>query len=91
MSFFALLLAASPALHSFPLANAASALQSEVVASPQRTVASTDDGLSLAEVIQSLPVDPASIVTILLLLAFIGGVFWFGTRSGPADSSPGDS
>jgi hypothetical protein len=87
MSFFALLLAASPALHPSLPANAAYALQSEVVASPQRTVANTDDGLSLAEVIQSLPVDPASIVTILLLLAFIGGVFWFGTRSGPAAAS----
>ncbi len=91
MSFIALLLAVAPALHPSLPANAASALQSEGVASPERTFASTDDGLSLAEVIQSLPVDPASIVTILLLLAFIGGVLWFGTRSGPSGSSPGDS
>jgi len=44
--------------------------------------ASTDDGLTLAEIIQSLPVDPGSLFALLLLAAFVGGVVWFGTREG---------
>jgi hypothetical protein len=43
---------------------------------------STDDGLTFAEMLQSIPVDPASIVSYLLLAGFLGGVVWFGTRSG---------
>jgi len=46
----------------------------------------TDDGLTLAEIIQSLPVDPASIVALLLLAAFVGGVVWFGTRGSPSSN-----
>ncbi|TVP43602.1 MAG: hypothetical protein EA350_13375 [Gemmatimonadales bacterium] len=44
--------------------------------------AGTDDGLTLAEILQSLPVDPGSIFALLLLAAFVGGVVWFGTRGG---------
>jgi hypothetical protein len=44
--------------------------------------ASTDDGLTLAEIIQSLPVDPGSLFALLLLAVFVGGVVWFGTRGG---------
>jgi len=87
MSFIALLLAASPAMHpTLPLAMTFP-FQPEGASAAQRAGSSPDDGLSLAEVIQSLPGDPASIATILLLLAFIGGVFWFGTRSGTAAAS----
>lgn len=86
MRFQALLLAVFPILAGTP-----SAFQSEAAVSVQRSVPSTDDGLTLAEVIQSLPLDPASIATVLLLLAFIGGVVWFGTRSGPDDSSRRDA
>ncbi len=42
----------------------------------------SNDGLTLAEIIQSLPTDPASILAIVLLLGFIVMVFWFGTRGG---------
>ena len=41
-----------------------------------------DDGLSLREIIASLPADPASLVVLALVLGFIGTVGYFGIRSG---------
>jgi hypothetical protein len=82
--------ALAPALHPAPLlAGLALLSQSPSAASPRPVATGTDDGLTLAEVIQSLPVDPASIVTFLLLLAFMVGVVWFGTRSRPSGASSG--
>lgn len=42
---------------------------------------SRDDGLSLSDVLESLPTDPASIVAVTLTLASAAAVVWFG-RSG---------
>lgn len=41
----------------------------------------SDDGLTLAEMLSALPTDPASVFTILLLLGSVGAVLWFGNRS----------
>jgi hypothetical protein len=37
-----------------------------------------DDGLSLAEIVDSLPTDPASIFVILLMAGFFGLILYFG-------------
>ena len=47
-----------------------------------------DDGLTLSEVFQSIPTDPASLVAYLLVAGFVGGVIWFGTRSGGSAGKP---
>ncbi len=53
-----------------------------IVSLLQARDSSVDDGLTFAEVLQSIPLDPASIVSYLLIAGFVGGVVWFGTRSG---------
>ncbi len=50
---------------------------------------SADEGLTLAEVIESLPTDLGSFFALALLVAFFGAIVYFGTRSGTA--TPGDS
>ena len=42
---------------------------------------SSGDGLTIGEIISGIPVDPASLFTILLLLGSLGAVLWFGSRS----------
>jgi hypothetical protein len=86
MRFHSLLLAVFPSL-----AATISAFPFEATATAQESASGTDDGLTLAEVIQSLPLDPASIATLVLLLVFVGGVMWFGTRSRPDGNPPGGS
>lgn len=39
-----------------------------------------DDGL-IANILEDLPTDPASIFTLLLLVGCFGAVVWFGVRS----------
>jgi hypothetical protein len=63
------------------------AVQSPVSVAQTPASSAPDDGLTLAEVIQSLPVDPASIVALLLLVAFVASVVWFGTRGGGGGST----
>ena len=41
---------------------------------------SSGDGITIGEIISDLPVDPASLFTILLLLGSLGAVLWFGSR-----------
>jgi hypothetical protein len=41
-----------------------------------------DAGLTVDEVVESVPTDPASILVLALLLAFAGAVIYYGTRSG---------
>jgi hypothetical protein len=48
----------------------------------QVSASSDDDGLTFAQILQDIPVDPASILSYLLLAGFVGGVLWFGTRGG---------
>jgi hypothetical protein len=45
-------------------------------------------GLTLQEVMASLPMDPASLFGLALLLGFFGMVLWYGTRSGKAPAAP---
>lgn len=40
-----------------------------------------DDGLTLAEIFENLPSDPASIFVLLLLVGCVAAVVWFGGRS----------
>ena len=40
--------------------------------------AAAEDGITLADVQESIPTDPASVFTILLLVASLGLVLWFG-------------
>lgn len=40
-----------------------------------------DDGLSFGDILDSVPTDPASIFTLLLLVGCFGAVVWFGSRS----------
>jgi hypothetical protein len=47
------------------------------------------DGLTLAEVIQALPTDPASLVALALVVGFFGAMVWFGTRKPPVKPSAG--
>lgn len=39
------------------------------------------DGLTIGEIVSDIPVDPASLFAILLLLGSVGAVLWFGSRS----------
>lgn len=41
----------------------------------------SEEGLTLAEVLDEIPTDPASVFTILLLFGSLGAVFWFGKGS----------
>lgn len=45
----------------------------------------TDDGLTGTELVQSLPRDPASIFTLLLIVSCVGAVLWFGRSRGRGD------
>ncbi len=54
------------------------------VQAAQAAPSSTDDGLTLGEIVDSVPLDPASLVALALMAAFVFGVLWFGTRSGGA-------
>ena len=45
-----------------------------------------DDGLSTAEVVNTLPRDPASIFALLLVLTCAGAVIWFGRPKGGGGS-----
>jgi hypothetical protein len=51
-------------------------------------------GLSLSDILRSLPTDPASIVALILGVGFLALIFYYGTRSGPppetSDPRPGD-
>jgi hypothetical protein len=42
---------------------------------------SSGDGLTIGEIVSSIPVDPASLFTLLLLVGCVGAVLWFGSRS----------
>lgn len=44
-----------------------------------------DDGLTGTELIQSLPHDPASIFTLVLIVSCVGAVLWFGRPRGGGD------
>ncbi len=48
----------------------------------------SDSGLTLQEVMASLPMDPASLFGLALLLGFFGMVLWYGTRSGKPPATP---
>lgn len=48
-----------------------------------QAASSSDDGLTLAEVLSNIPRDPASIFTYLLLVVTFGGIFWVGRRRKP--------
>jgi hypothetical protein len=50
-----------------------------------------DPGLTLQEILASLPVDPASLFGLFLLLGFFGVVAWFGTRSSPGREKVSDA
>jgi hypothetical protein len=50
-----------------------------------------DPGLTVQEILASLPVDPASLFGLLLLLGFFGVVAWFGTRPGPGRGKGGSA
>jgi hypothetical protein len=43
---------------------------------------SADDGLTVNEVVESLPRDPASIFALLLVVGTAGAVMWFGRPKG---------
>jgi hypothetical protein len=43
---------------------------------------STDDGLSVTEIIGSMPHDPASIFALLLIVGLAGAVMWYGRPKG---------
>ena len=60
-----------------PLASTAAALQS-----------TTDDGLTFSAVLESIPTDPASVFTILLLVASVAIVLWFGRPKGGKGGKP---
>jgi hypothetical protein len=45
------------------------------------------DGLTMGEIIDSLPTDPASLVVLALVLGFVGVIAYFGLRSGESGSS----
>ena len=44
-----------------------------------------DNGLTFAEVVESLPADPTSLFAMVLIVGFFGAMVYFGTRSGSAD------
>lgn len=46
------------------------------------------DGLTLAELLSDLPLDPASIFTIALLAGSVALVLWFGRPRGGKGSKP---
>lgn len=48
----------------------------------------SDDGITLREIVSQLPSDPASVFTILFLLGSLGLVLWFGGRSGGGGHHP---
>jgi len=50
-----------------------------------------DPGLTLQEILASLPLDAASLFGLFLLLGFFGVVAWFGTRSGPGPETVPDA
>ncbi len=49
----------------------------------------TSDGLTLSEIVQALPTDPASLVALALVVSFFGVILWFGTRKPPVKPSAG--
>lgn len=46
-------------------------------------VTAASDGLTLSEVVANLPRDPASIFVMLLVLASLIAIVWFGGSHGP--------
>lgn len=54
---------------------------------PSAPLDGSSDGLTLSEILQSLPTDPASLVALALVVLFFGAIFWFGTRRPPVKSS----
>ncbi len=50
--------------------------------------AQANDGLSLHKIVASLPRDPASLFTLLLLGGVFGWVLWTGTRPGGRGGRP---
>lgn len=52
------------------------------LASAATLQSTADEGLTLSEVLDSIPTDPASIFTILLLVGSVGLVVWFGRPKG---------
>jgi len=49
----------------------------------------SDGGLTFREILADFPVDPASIVALLLLVGFGGAIVYFGTRPGTPPSGSG--
>ena len=49
----------------------------------------SDDGLTFREILADLPVDPASIFALLLVIGFGGAIVYFGTRPGSPPSTSG--
>jgi hypothetical protein len=47
-----------------------------------------DEGLTFTEILSDLPTDPASIITILLLLGSVALVLWFGRPKGGKGGKP---
>jgi hypothetical protein len=54
-----------------------------------QAVHTDNDGLTVAEVIANVPLDPASIFTYALLIITFGAIFWVGRprRAAPPESS----
>jgi hypothetical protein len=50
-----------------------------------------DEGLTFAELVASIPFDPASLVAYVLIVGFAGGVVWFGTRTNTPSPRPTDA
>ena len=59
------------------------------LATTTATLQSTaEEGLTFSEVLDTLPTDPASIFTILLLVGSLGLVIWFGRPKGGKGGKP---
>jgi hypothetical protein len=51
-----------------------------------QAASSSDDGLTLVEVLSNIPRDPAAIFTYVLLVVTFGGILWVGRRRKPRRS-----
>jgi hypothetical protein len=48
-----------------------------------------EDGLTAAEIVGNIPLDPAAVFTYLLLVVTFGAIFWVGrSRKQPTPGSP---
>jgi len=48
----------------------------------------SDEGLTLREIIDSLPTDPVSVFTLVFVLSCLGLVLWYGGRPGGKGGRP---